>query len=68
VEFKHGGSRGSEASYLTSIGRWVEETGENRQILGGKKVSFAVLSFAQDSEKMRVQGIRQSECLDAVEM
>jgi hypothetical protein len=68
VEFTQGGSRGSEASDLTSMGRGVEETGENRQILGVKKVSFAVLSFAQASEKTRFQGIRQSESLDAVEI
>jgi hypothetical protein len=50
------------------MGRGVEETGENQQILGVKKVSFAVLSFAQASEKTRFQGIRQSASLDAVDM
>jgi len=49
------------------MGRGVEEIGENRQILGVKKVSFAVLSLDQDSEKTRFQGIRQSEALDAGE-
>ena len=53
---------------LTSMGRGEEETGENRQILGVKKVSFAVLSLAQASEKTRFQGIRQGESLDAVAM
>ena len=65
LEFKQGGRRGNEASYAASMGRGVEEIGENRQILGVKKVSFAVLSLDQDSEKTRFQGIRQSEALDA---
>jgi hypothetical protein len=50
------------------MGRGVEEPGENRQILGVKKVSFAVLCFAQASAKTRFQGIRQRESLDAVEI
>jgi hypothetical protein len=68
VEFTQGGRRGSEASYLTSRGREGEETGESRQILGVKKVSFAALSLDQDSEKTRFQGLRQSESLDAREI
>jgi hypothetical protein len=50
------------------MGRGLEETGETRQILGVKKVSCAVLSFAQAAEKTRFQGIRHSESLDAVEI
>jgi hypothetical protein len=49
------------------MGGGGEAIGENRQILGVKKVSFAVLSLDQASEKTRFQGIRQSDALDAGE-
>jgi hypothetical protein len=51
VACKPGGRRGSDASDLTSRGRLADKTGEYRQFLGVKKVSFPVLSRAQDAEK-----------------
>jgi hypothetical protein len=68
VECQPGGRRGRDASELTSRGRWGEATGEHRPIVGVNKVSLAVLSCVQDAANMRVQGIRPSESLAAVDM
>jgi hypothetical protein len=68
LEFKQGGRRGREAFHLTSRRRFEEETRGNWQIVGVKKVSFLVASLAQGAEETRLQGSRQDESLDAVEI